>query len=277
MAINTEENKAQLLESLLGEARAEVDQLRADLEKYQRIIASTRLMMGHELKKPATAICGYLDLVCEDLEKANQLGTLTYAEKARAECGLLNELNQFYIELLKVDNGSPMNDLRRVNIGPFIGDIIEQFPAKHDARRRVEVNINRNVGPIFHNYSVLRLIIMNLIENALIYSQVRTAVKVEVEEAEDRRGMAHGRLLKILVTDDGVGIPATYIKRIFSPFIRLREDVAEGSGLGLTLVRSLVDLAGGEVYIESDMGQGTRVHVTLPLHFEAEDDPVILL
>ena len=70
MDIRTAEDKTATLELLLNEARIEANELRTRIERYRRIIASTRLVMGHELKKPATAISGYLELACEDVEKA---------------------------------------------------------------------------------------------------------------------------------------------------------------------------------------------------------------
>ena len=76
--------------------------------------------------------------------------------------------------------------------------------------------------------------------------------------------MRGGEVIRFRVKDDGIGIPENYLKKIFSPFVRLREDIAEGSGLGLTLVRSLVELNDGEVLIRSSLNKGTTVYVTVP-------------
>jgi len=278
MATKTEDEKALVLEQLLGDARREADALRGKLQHYERIIASTRLIMGHELKKPSTAISGYLDLVSEDLEKDGSLEVLNWVEKARAECKLLNELNAFYVELLKVDgDGADSVGTPTIDVESLIREIVDEFPGKFDAKNRVQVWVDDEVKPVSFNHDAFKLIVTNLIENALIYSQVRTPVRVEVEEASEKRGMRGGRLIKIRVADDGVGIPESYLKRIFSPFVRLREDIAEGSGLGLTLVRSLVELFSGEVYIRSGNGSGTTVHVTLPIVEKQGRDPVVLL
>lgn len=279
MATRTEDEKAQVLEQLLGDARREADALRRKLEHLERVIASTRLVMGHELKKPTTAISGYLDLLADDLEKSDDRGLLGWVEKARGECRLLNELNAFYVELLKMEEDATdtVGEVR-TDMKQLLREVVDSLPEDLDANDRVHVWVDDEVGPLPVNRNALKLIVMNLIENALLYSQVRTPVRVEVEEATEKRGMQGGRLVKIRVSDDGVGIPASYLKRIFSPFVRLREDIAEGSGLGLTLVRSLVELAGGEVYVRSGgRGSGTTVHVTLPVTEEKGRDPVILL
>jgi signal transduction histidine kinase len=90
-------------------------------------------------------------------------------------------------------------------------------------------------------------------------------VRVEAEVSRDLRGGSDGELLKLRISDTGNGIPADDLKRVFRPFVRLDADNVEGSGLGLTLVRSLVDMCDGDVSVRSDAGQGTTVFVTLPL------------
>jgi len=109
------------------------------------------------------------------------------------------------------------------------------------------------------------LIVLNVIENALKYSPADSTVRVEAEVSRDLRGASDGELLKLRVSDQGKGIAADDLKRIFRPFVRLAEPQVDGSGLGLTLVRSLVDMCDGEVSVRSEPGRGTTVFVTLPL------------
>jgi len=264
MDTKTTDDKAQILEKLLGEARREADKSRRRAKRLEKIILSTRLIMGHELKKPTTAITGYLDLVCDDLDETGDLATLAYAQKARAECELLEELNSFYLELLKVDTDDDMLGRSPVDVATLIAEVVGHFPSKLDARQRVSINVGPGAGTVDINSNALKLIMLNLIENALLYSQKNTPVRVEVERLEEKRGMLGGKVVRFRVKDDGIGIPEVYLKKIFSPFVRLREDIAEGSGLGLTLVRSLVELNDGEVLIRSALNKGTTVYVTVP-------------
>jgi len=264
METKTTDDKAQILEKLLGEARREADKSRRRIKRLEKIILSTRLIMGHELKKPTTAITGYLDLVCDDLDEAGDLATLAYAQKARAECELLEELNSFYLELLKVDTDDDMLGRSPVDVAALIAEVVGHFPSKLDARQRVSINVAPGAGTVDINSNALKLIMLNLIENSLLYSQKDTPVRVEVERLEEKRGMLGGKVVRFRVKDDGIGIPEVYLKKIFSPFVRLREDIAEGSGLGLTLVRSLVELNDGEVLIRSSLNKGTTVYVTVP-------------
>ncbi len=270
-------DKAQILENLLNEARAEADGLRKRLERYEKIILSTRLIMGHELKKPTSAINGYLDLVCDDLEKADKLTTLSFVQKAMKECKLLNELNLFFLELLKLDSQEECLGQTVVDIAALVREVVGRFPPNLEATRRVKINVAKDARLVDINHNAFELVLLNLIENALVYSQRSTPIWVEAEITPEKRGVLEGRLLKIRIKDEGVGIPKEYLKKIFSPFVRLREDIAEGSGLGLTLVRSLVELNGGEVYIQSAKDEGTTVHLTIRVTEENDEERPILL
>lgn len=277
MSTKTTENRAHLLEKLLGEARGEADKYRKRLKRLEKIILSTRLIMGHELKKPTTAITGYLDLVCDDLDEAGNLATLAYAQKARGECELLEELNSFYLELLKVDSEADLLGRSPVDVAALIAEVVGHLPSKLDARQRVKINVAPTAGMIEINPNALKLIMLNLIENSLLYSQNDTPVRVEVEQLLEKRGMRGGKVVRFRVKDDGIGIPEDYLKKIFSPFVRLREDIAEGSGLGLTLVRSLVELNDGEVLIRSEVDKGTTVYVTVPAGGGTEESRPLFL
>jgi signal transduction histidine kinase len=265
MDIRTAQDKTATLELLLNEARIEANELRARIERCRRIMESTRLVMGHELKKPAIAISGYLELACEDVERAGLEDAARLIEKARAECELLNELNEFYLELLKVDAASGAPRAERVDVEDILRDVLEQAtPALH-APTRVRVNIVDSLPPVPINRNALKLILLNVIENALKYSPDGSVVRVEAEVSRDLRGGSDGELLKLRISDTGNGISAQDLKRVFRPFVRLDAGKVEGSGLGLTLVRSLVDMCDGDVSVRSESGQGTTVFVTLPL------------
>ncbi len=268
MDIRTADDKRAAIEALLNEARIEANLLRMRIERYRSVIASTRLIMGHELKRPTTAICGYLDLAREDVEKANLPEALACIDKARAEADLLAELNAFYLELLHVDGASGDAHVVPVDVVKTIDEALEHLPEELRPRARVSVSTVGDIPKAMINRNALKLIVINLLENALNYSEDHTPVRVEVEAAPDKRGAADTDLLKIRVSDEGEGIAADDIKRVFQPFVRLDGGKIDGAGLGLTLVRSLVDMCGGDISIRSKQNQGTTVNVTLPLSID---------
>lgn len=257
-------DKSEAAMNLLREARAEADSLRARLAKLEKIILSTRLLMGHELKKPTTAISGYLDLVLEELEGSPDTSFLQKIHKARDECNLLNELNVFFLELLKVDSGEELLEGSKINLRDFVFEVLFHMPEELDTKTRVKTRISPNIRDFHLNADAFKIVLANIIENALKYSGKESEVLVDIRRSPEKRGMRNQELLKIKVVDQGLGIPQTCLRRIFIPFVRLHDNVTEGSGLGLTLVRSLVELYGGEIYIKSVENEGTTVHVTMP-------------
>jgi two-component system phosphate regulon sensor histidine kinase PhoR len=273
MALQTESRTSADLLKIVNEAVSEADALRKRLVKYERTLLSTRMIMGHELKRPATAIKGYLDLA---LEKADGMSsdTIDAINKARKECGLLDELSSFFLKLLRVDGTLSPVKHETADINACVNSIIGQMPEGLDASNRVTVNVSPDAGVFGTNADAIKLVLANLVENALIYSGPRSQVSVSIERADDRRGMGAADLLKISVQDKGKGIPDAFIQKIFRPFVRLQDDITDGSGLGLTLVRSLVELYGGNVYIRSEENHGTTVNVTIPETAKAEEPSV---
>jgi len=281
MKIDVVKTNAETLANLLNEARREADSLRRRLRRYENTLLSSRLVMGHEIKKPTTAITGYLDLAIEMLEgKSRRKSKATAAaidnlKKARHECELLRELNQVFLALLKIDGEEEVLPSARIDVSKFFTDVINSLPAEYRARDRVEIHISPRVEEIFFSPDALRLIVSNLVENALLYSNEGSKVLVEVERIQDKRRLRDRELMRIQVTDRGVGIPKEYIGKIFSPFVRVHRGKTEGTGLGLTLVRSLVELHQGEISVTSEKGAGTTVHVMVPI-VEKDSDRIIL-
>ena len=257
--------------NLLNEAREEADQLRERLKVLGGVILSSRLIMGHEIKKPTTALSGYLDLALEELGKAPTEGLEECLTKARGECDLLNELNCFFLELLKIDHGDEALRGSKINLRAFVFEVLDRLPPKLDVKNRIKTRISPDIRDFRISPDAFKIILSNIVENALRYSPDDSVVLVDVRRDLEKRGMSRQDLLKIKVTDHGMGIPEGYLKRIFVPFVRVHEDATEGSGLGLTLVRSLVNLYAGDVHIKSSSEEGTTVHVTIP---EMSDNPI---
>lgn len=271
MKTKTEPRNEKALEALLGEARAEADDLRIRLDRFEKILLSTRLIMGHELKKPTTAVSGYLDLVLENMDEDKNPRDAELLYKALSECELLNELNLFFLELLKIDNETEDRHGSQVTIRGFVDGIICHVRQDLNPRKRVATRISPDVQQFKINPNAFKIILNNVIENALKYSPDDSRVVVEIKQQADKRSVSGGDIIRIQVRDEGVGIPERYLKNIFKPFVRL-DDVTEGSGLGLTLVRSLVELNGGNIYIRSEEQNGTTVDISLPESNSGDQD-----
>lgn len=281
MKTGVEQDNLQVLMDLLAEAREEADKLREKVEKYENALLSTKLLMGHELKKPTTALTGYLDLALDSLDRSRGKWNEQAEEiidclgKARKECELLSELNMVFITLLRINGEKENLPVEKIAIEELFKEILAAFPERYDAFRRVMITVSPNIKHINFNKNALMVIVSNLMENSLLYSSEKEQVFVEVDAVTDQRQMSNRELMRMTVRDTGMGVPEEYLQKIFSPFVRLQKDKAEGSGLGLTLVRSLVELYGGEVSVNSESGRGTTIFITIPMITEQREHMVL--
>jgi two-component system phosphate regulon sensor histidine kinase PhoR len=279
MTTKIQQEDIQTVMNLLTESRLEADKLRETVQRYEKILLSTRLIMGHDLKRPTTAVAGYIDLVLESLEDSanpdeQTADTLSNLRQAREQCSLLNELNLFFFELLKLENEIQKPKVQTVELEGFIKRILKLIPEKLGAQKRVSLSMPAEVQEIQFNPDAFRLILYNVLENALLYSKKESEVKIDIEVKKDKRKMSGRDLVNIKITDEGYGIQEEYLKKIFSPFFRAHKEIAEGTGLGLTLVKSLIELCGGEISISSMKNQGTTVYLTIPICDAGEDSQV---
>jgi len=270
MYTKTGEEKA-TSEALLAELRDEVDELRRRNKQFERILLSTRLLMGHELRRPVTAIAGFLDLVADNMGAKSESEALAFVKKARGECDRLSELNALFLELLRFDSEDAWVGRATTILGDVVEEIIASFPSGYDTGKRVQVSIAGDVPVLPINRRAVRVILTNLIENALFYSETTTPVQVSAR-MEKNVGAPDETSLLLEVRDNGVGIPDDYLDKVFDPFVRLRSEVAVGSGLGLTMVKALVELSNGKVTIDSTPGDCTRVRVVIPIDYSSAEN-----
>jgi signal transduction histidine kinase len=127
-----------------------------------------------------------------------------------------------------------------------------------DAHVRLEVHIDAGVGRIVADEKRLGQIVYNLLSNAVAFSPEGSLVRLSAR--------AEGDFVEIAVTDQGAGIPGTFVDSVFDRFAAMPRGASRGGvGLGLSIVKSLVDLHGGTVVITSEEGRGTIARVRLPV------------
>jgi signal transduction histidine kinase len=126
-------------------------------------------------------------------------------------------------------------------------------------RRQVKVTVDNGLPLVACHRAYLQQIFDNLISNAVKFSGDRPDPTLNIAAVRD------GNQVQFSVTDNGIGIPLQQRERVFHPFVRLHPDVAQGSGIGLTIVKRIVELYGGRVWIEANDPAGSTVLFTLPV------------
>jgi len=235
--------------------------------------------VSHELRTPLAVIRSagdnLADGVVRDDEQIRKYGDLVRNEGRR-----LTEMVEQILEFAGIQSGQRGFALRPVAIAPMLHEIVESSRALIDAAgMQVEYDLPDALPPVLGEEPALRRVFQNLIANAIKYGAGVGPVPSErrhgrVEGWIGLRARHVGREVHITVADRGIGIAAAEHPRIFEPFYRTPDVIAaqtQGAGLGLSLVKRIVEAHGGRVVLRSAPGAGSEFTVVLPA---AAEEPV---
>jgi signal transduction histidine kinase len=246
------------------DGRCEIELLRAELDRYRSIFDSASMIVGHELIKPLTSISGYVELLEDRFGKTSGDNEKRYFLRLRESIGQLQELVESFLQLLTFDRAGEQAGL--LELVDIRGLVEKLRPREGSERARLRNAIDPVMTPILIRRKHIEVVLDNLISNALKHSGGNAPVTVEAEAIRERRGNTAESVLILTVTDEGIGIPAHEIEEIFNPFYRGDSEMRSGGlGLGLALVKNIIDIMGGEIRVSSSPGAGTKVTVSVPL------------
>ncbi|MFE5921998.1 SpoIIE family protein phosphatase [Streptomyces sp. NPDC056468] len=212
--------------------------------------------VSHELRTPLTLLLGPLQQALADEDRPERREQLELAE--RGALRLLKQVNTL-LEVARADAGQIRPALEPVDLAGATAELAGVFRSAFEAAGlTLEVDCPPLSKPVSLDREMWEKIILNLLSNALKFTFTGGA-RVQVAAADDRA--------RLTVADTGTGIPADELPRLFERFYRVRGARSrshEGSGLGLVLVKDLVEAHGGTVGVDSLVGQGTNVTVFLP-------------
>jgi two-component system phosphate regulon sensor histidine kinase PhoR len=212
---------------------------------------------SHELQTPLTAIRGFAEtLVANDLSR----------EEVRAQLGVILRNSERLENLIRDMRELSRVESRRVPLQPGEVDVVkltrallaDMEPRLRERSLTASVS-DRGAVTAWADRRAVDQVLSNLLDNALKYTDPGGRITVELEAQPD--------VVRVSVTDTGIGIPAEHRPRIFERFYRVdttRSRALGGTGLGLSIVRHLVQAMGGEVYVESEPERGSTFRFTLP-------------
>ncbi len=233
-----------------------IEIIRRDRDRSREFLAD----VSHELRTPIAALRTFNELLTEGADD-DPTARAEFLETSRAQLERLDWLAQNLLELSKLDSGLVLLDLRPEDLRSAVEQAVDQALAT--ARRRgVELTMDRPDAAIQIRHDPVRIgqVVTNLVGNAIKFTPRGGTVRVDV------RGEPDGGA-SITVADTGVGIDPAELPRIFDRFFRgsgASEARGSGSGLGLSIVRSIVEMHGGTVAVESRLGAGSTFRVALP-------------
>lgn len=254
----------------LAESEAQLRLKNAELQRQSALKAEFISIVAHELRTPLTSIVGYLDMLGEgrfgDLADAMRRPVQSLQRNAHRLKRLVDEM----LDASRLEAGRV--DLRRaeVQLGEIATDVATELgPLAQAKRQTVTVHVAGGTRPISADADKVHQIVVNLVSNAIRYSPERGTITVTVDEVPAE--VFPGDWARIRVRDDGPGIPAALRARIFEPFSDVQpakhhtSSGPDSAGLGLYIARSLIELHGGLITVDSEEGVFTEFTVLLPV------------
>ncbi|HVZ54997.1 MAG TPA: PAS domain-containing sensor histidine kinase [Pseudolabrys sp.] len=262
VAVLRDVSERKINERALEIARAE--QERANTAK-SRFLAT----MSHELRTPLNAIIGFSEMLSNESLVFDAARKLEYAKLINESgCHLLSVVNGI-LDMSKMETGNFEITPEPFAPGPAIVSCCDLLALKaRDAGVEIRTRIALNLPEVVADRRALSQILINLISNAIKFTPRDGRITVSAH-CDDKK-------LTLVVEDTGVGIGEDDLPRLGEAFFQARASYDrrhDGSGLGLSIVKGLVRLHGGEFNISSRLGQGTQVTVRLPVNAEGEKAP----
>jgi len=260
--VATEHINVQLREEIVERQNAQraLEDAKNTAEAASRAKSEFLANMSHELRTPLNSIIGFADVLAERISgplNENQVQYVTdILESGQHLLSLVNDI----LDLAKIESGSMELQRSPVAVGQLAERTVQMF--RERAMRhgiRLVAAVDPEVGIIVADERRLKQLLYNLLSNALKFTPPGGEVRVTIGQAVDT--------ITLAVSDTGIGIPQDELVRIFESFYQVDSTLtksAQGTGLGLAMVRQICELHGGQIAVSSELSHGSTFVVSLP-------------
>ena len=219
--------------------------------------------MSHEIRTPINAVLGMNEMILRESDDKNILG---YSENIRSAGSTLLGLINDILDFSKIEAGKMEIIPVDYDLSSVINDLVNMIQTKADAKGlKLEFEISREVPKLLHGDEVrIKQIVTNILTNAVKYTEKgRVTLCIDYEKIPDEEDCI---LLDVAVKDTGIGIKEEDMKKLFSEFDRIEEKRnrnVEGTGLGMSITKRLLEMMGSELQVESKYGLGSKFSFSL--------------
>lgn len=236
-------------------AEAERSLLINELERSNTEMERFTYTISHELKTPLVTISGFTGLLQRDAEAGDKDKLAGHVRRVTDAVGTMAELLDELLELSRI--GRIVNKREKLELGELAYEVVETL-GPHAAEKKLDIEIEPDMPVVYGDVYRLKLVLKNLIENALKFSGDDTSVRVKIGSRKEQGDIV------FYLQDDGIGIDPDYKERVFGLFERLDPKI-QGTGVGLSLVQFIIENHGGRIWVESEgLDCGSRFCFTLP-------------
>lgn len=237
----------------LARANFELSSANKRLMELDKIKSEFVSMASHELRTPITSILGFAQTLLSSEVDVGEDEQATYLTIIQKEAKRLGNLISDLLDLSRIEVGRTKGTIEQVSLDTLASEVIESMRIPQNIRVMV-CGGAEGKKPFPCNSDAIRRVFLNLIENAL-----RFADKIDIRIEGD------GDTRTVSVCDNGPGIAPEHQEKIFEKFYRVQTDKqsGKGSGLGLAMVKDIVEMHGGRIWVESEPGRGAAFYFTL--------------
>lgn len=239
----------------IGELITTFNNMSKELSKIDKMRDEFVSNISHELKTPVTAINGFATILeYNELEESERL---MYLQIIQDESLRLSKLSDNLMKLAKLDTDQEIVNKNIYRLDKQIRRIIMTLEYKW-TEKNIEFDMDLDKIYINADENLLDQVFINIIDNAIKFSYEDSIICVNIQN--------YNSYINIEILDNGIGISKENIKRVFDRFYQGDESRSkQGSGLGLSIVKKIVDIQGGNISIDSELGKGTKFIVRIPI------------
>lgn len=268
----------QTLEAQLRiEAQSEELKNLAEMEAYARVEAESAARakseflasMSHEIRTPMTGVMGFADMLLdEELSDSSRCKVVKIIETSKSLLTIINEI----LDISKMDAGKLQIESINFNPAEIANDVTQLFQQTRSSEKKVQLDINVEFAEDFPDLvngdpSRLRQILINLMGNAVKFTDEGSVTLHGENDIQNK-------ILRFEISDTGIGINQENCKNLFVDFSQADASISrkyQGTGLGLSICKRLVELLGGQIDVESELGQGSTFSFTVPYETATEE------
>ena len=249
--------------------RQELIEKTKEVEKATHLKSEFLANMSHELRTPLNVIIGFSELMIDEVSgKINSEQRQSLTDILTSSRHLLDLINGV-LDLSRIESGKVELKPENFSINELIESVTRRMaPILTSRSQSLDVETKEPLALVYADEAKLEQVLINLVDNASKYSP--DGSKLNIEAA------TKGNWCQVSVIDNGIGIKKEDQERIFEPFSRLNSKLAEervGTGLGLAVVKQIVERHGGRIWVESEFGKGSRFVFTVPLAKREKPEP----